>query len=133
MGDITYLALVTGQGAYLACWGDAVERRVVGWHVSESLHTDLMLTAFKRAVAVCQPPPGLLVHADRGSHYSSAAFTQLLDRTRAIASLSRPGQRQRPGQEWLENAQNRAAAPLSLLCRPGSSPLRTDRIPGPLV
>jgi len=68
VGDITYLALATGHWAYLACWRDAFYRRVVGWQVSESLHTDLILTAFNRAVAaVCQPPPGLLVHADRGS------------------------------------------------------------------
>ena len=93
VGDITYLALVpaTGQWAYLACWRDASSRRVVGWHVSESLHMDLILNAFNRAVAVCQPPPGLLVHADRGSQYTSDAFTQFLDRTQAIASLSRPG------------------------------------------
>ncbi len=91
VGDITYLALATGNWAYLACWRDAFSRRVVGWHVSESLHTDLILTAFNRAVAVCQPPPGLLVHADRGSQYTSEAFTRLLDRTQAIASLSRPG------------------------------------------
>jgi len=91
VGDITYLALATGQWAYLACWRDAFSRRVVGWHVSESLHTDLILTAFRRAVAVCQPPPGLLVHADRGSQYTSEAFTTLLDQNQAIASLSRPG------------------------------------------
>ena len=60
-------------------------------HVSESLHTDLILTAFNRAVAVCQPPPGLLVHANRGSQYTSDAFTSLLTRTQAIVSLGRPG------------------------------------------
>ena len=31
------------------------------------------------------------MHADRGSQYPSDAFTQLLDRTQAITSLSRPG------------------------------------------
>ena len=60
-------------------------------HVSESLHTDLILTAFNRTVTFCQPPPGLLVHANRGSQYPSEASTTLLDRTQAIASLSRPG------------------------------------------
>ncbi len=30
VGDITYLALATGQWAYLACWRDAFSRRVVG-------------------------------------------------------------------------------------------------------
>ncbi|MGI4736880.1 MAG: integrase core domain-containing protein [Janthinobacterium lividum] len=42
-------------------------------------------------MAICQPPPGLLVHADRGSQYTSDAFLALLDRTQAIASLSRLG------------------------------------------
>lgn len=96
VGDSAYLALATGHWAYPAGRRDAVERRVVGRHmvgrhVSKSLHTDLMLNAFNRAVAVCQPPPGLLVHADRGRQYPSTAFTRLLDRTRAIARLSRPG------------------------------------------
>ena len=45
VGDITYLALATGHWAYLACWRDAFSRRVVGWHVSESLHTDLILSS----------------------------------------------------------------------------------------
>jgi len=90
-GDITCLALATGQWAYLACWRKAFSRRVVGWHVSKSLHTDLILTAFNRAVALCQPPPGLLVHADRGRQYTSDAFTALLDRTQAAARLSRLG------------------------------------------
>ena len=31
------------------------------------------------------------MHADRSSQYTSEAFTTLLDRTQAIASLSRPG------------------------------------------
>ena len=62
-----------------------------GWHVSESLHTDVILATFNQAVAVCQPPSGLLVHADRGSQYTSEAFTTLLDRTQAIASLTPPG------------------------------------------
>lgn len=91
VGDITYLALATGHWAYPACWRNAFSRRVVGWHVSESLHMDLILTAFNQDVAICQPPLGLLVHADRGSQYTSAAFIQLLDRTQAIASLSRSG------------------------------------------
>ncbi len=70
VGDITYLALATGRWTYLACWRNAFSRRVVGWDVSESLHTGLILTASNQAVAVCQPPPGLLVHADRGSQYT---------------------------------------------------------------
>ena len=51
----------------------------------------MIMNAFNRDVTTCQPPPGLLVHADRGSPYTSEAFTTLLDCTQAIASLSRHG------------------------------------------
>ena len=78
--------MATGQWAYLACWRDASS-----WHVSESLHTDLILNAFNRAAAICQPPPGPLLHADRDSQYTREVFTTLLDRTQAITSLSWPG------------------------------------------
>ena len=44
-----------------------------------------------RAVAICQPPPDLLVQTDRGSQYTREAFTTLLERTQTIAHLSRPG------------------------------------------
>ena len=80
--------------------------------MSESLHTYLILTAFNRAVAVCQPPPGLLVHADRASQYPSDAFTSLLTRTQAIARLSRPG-----------NPNDNA------LAGSGSSTLKTELLP----
>ena len=56
--------------------------------VSESLHTNLIMSAFNRAIAVCQPPLGLHVHADHSSQYTSDVFTLLLDRTQTIASLS---------------------------------------------
>ena len=91
VGDITYLPLSSGQWVYLAAWRDAHTRGVVGWHVSDSLHTDVVTTAFERAVAVQQPPPGLLVHADRGSQYTSAAFGEQLRQIQAVPSLSRPG------------------------------------------
>jgi transposase InsO family protein len=88
--------------------------------MSESLHTDLILTAFNRAVAICQSPPGLFVHADRGSQHISDAFTTLLERTQAIASLSRRGNPydNALAEEWLEHAQKRTCAPWSMLCRP---------------
>jgi putative transposase len=53
VGDITYLALATGQWAYLACWRDTFSRRVVGWQLSESLHTYLIISTFNLLLAVC--------------------------------------------------------------------------------
>jgi putative transposase len=47
---------------------------VVGWAVSDRLHTDLALTALRRGLARRRPAPGLIHHADRGSQYCSAAY-----------------------------------------------------------
>lgn len=67
VGDSTYLALATGHWAYLAYWRDDFFRRVTGWYISGLLPTDLILNVFNWSVAICQPSPGLLVQADRGS------------------------------------------------------------------
>ena len=53
--------------------------------------TDLVLDALRRAVAVRQPEPGLLVHADRGGQYTSHAFTDYLTDQKFVASCSRTG------------------------------------------
>jgi putative transposase len=71
--DISYIWTREGW-LYLAVVIDLFARRVVGWAVSERLHTDLALTALRRALALRRPAPGLIHHADRGSQYCSAAY-----------------------------------------------------------
>lgn len=82
--------MAMGNWAYLVCWCDAFSQCVVDRQVSKLLHTDLILTAFNRVVAMHQLQPSLLVHAGCGSQYTSEAFTTLLNRTQAIASPNRP-------------------------------------------
>lgn len=45
----------------------------------------------RRALAVRQPPTGLLVHSDQGSPYTATAFPDLLARHGAVQSRSRRG------------------------------------------
>ncbi|MBC7449706.1 MAG: IS3 family transposase, partial [Hymenobacteraceae bacterium] len=90
-GDITYLPLASGAWVYLAAWRDAYSRTVVGWQVSATMTTDLVLDALRRAVAVRQPAAGLLVHADRGCQYTSRPFAKYLTEHKFIASCSRTG------------------------------------------
>ena len=73
MGDITYLPLLGGRWCYLATWRDTCSRRVVGWHLAAQMPTELVLLALAQALTLHRPAPGLLVHADRGSQYTSAA------------------------------------------------------------
>jgi putative transposase len=91
VGDITYLPLVGGRWCYLATWRDACSRRVVGWHLAAQMPTELVLHALEQALTLRQPAPGLLIHADRGSQYTSAACRARIERAKALPSFSRPG------------------------------------------
>ncbi|AHJ96472.1 hypothetical protein Hsw_0877 [Hymenobacter swuensis DY53] len=91
VGDITYLPLVGGRWCYLATWRDACSRRVVGWHLAAQMPTELVLLALEQALTLRQPAPGLIIHADRGSQYTSAACRTRIDQAGAVPSFSRPG------------------------------------------
>lgn len=69
--DITYLA--TGQGwLYLCAVRDGCSRRVLGYAFSDSLHTDLVEDALRRAVTFRDGrTAGVILHADRGCQYTS--------------------------------------------------------------
>lgn len=88
--DITYLP--TRQGwLYLAAVLDLGTRRVVGWATAATLGEDLTLRALAQAFATRRPPPGLLHHSDRGSHYASRAYRAQLWAHGGLASMSRRG------------------------------------------
>ena len=91
VGDITYLPLVGGRWCYLATWRDACSRRVVGWHLAARMPTELVLHALEQALTLRQPAPGLIIHADRGSQYTSAACRARIAQAGALPSFSRPG------------------------------------------
>ena len=91
VGDITYLPLVGGRWCYLATWRDTYSRRVVGWHLDQQMPTELVLTALEQALTLRQPAPGLIIHADRGSQYTSLACRTRIEKAQALASYSRPG------------------------------------------
>jgi transposase InsO family protein len=91
VGDITYIR--TWQGwAYLATVLDLASRRVVGWAVADHMRTDLVADAMRMAIQHRRPAPGAIFHSDRGTQYTSRAFTDLLAEHQMVQSLSRPRQ-----------------------------------------
>jgi putative transposase len=90
VSDLTYISTQEGW-LYLAAFMDLGSRRIMGWALRDSLHTDLVTAAFRRAVADGSPPPGLIVHSDRGIQYASEAFGKLLQAYRFEGSMSRVG------------------------------------------
>ena len=65
VADITYIPTWAGF-LYLAVVLDAFSRRIVGWSMAITLHTQVVLDALD--MALCQRrPSGVIHHSDRGS------------------------------------------------------------------
>ncbi len=88
--DITYLPTAEGW-LYLAVILDLFSRRVIGWAVRPTLHTDLVSAALHLALGRRQPAPGLIHHSDRGVQYASDDYQRLLARQGIVPSMSRRG------------------------------------------
>jgi putative transposase len=91
VGDITYLPKQGGGWLYLATWLDRYSRKVVGWDVRASMPEDLVSEALRRALAVRQSAPGLIIHSDQGSQYAATNFKALVAHHEAVQSMSRRG------------------------------------------
>jgi putative transposase len=79
VSDFTYVS--TWQGwLYVAFVIDVYARRIVGWRVSHSMHTDFVLDALEQALYDRQPERdgALTHHSDRGSQYVSIRYTERL-------------------------------------------------------
>jgi transposase InsO family protein len=57
---------------------DVFARCIVGWRVSRSLHTDLVLDALEQALWARRETNGLIHHSDHGSQYLSIRYTERL-------------------------------------------------------
>jgi putative transposase len=83
VSDFTYVS--TWQGfVYVAFVIDVFARRIVGWRVSASMHTDFVLDALEQALcerkhARQSDREGALIHhSDRGSQYVSIRYSERL-------------------------------------------------------
>jgi len=61
--DITYLPVSEGW-IYLAVVMDLFSRKIVGWAMRKTLHTELVVTALTMAQRVRRPGQGILHHSD---------------------------------------------------------------------
>jgi transposase InsO family protein len=50
----------------------------------------LVCDALRMAIWLRRPPPGLIVHSDRGSQYASKAYRNLLKAYGFIGSITKP-------------------------------------------
>lgn len=88
--DITYIRTHEGW-LYLAVVIDLFSRQVVGWAMGARMTTDLPLQALTMAVWRRRPAPGLMLHSDQGSQFTSADWQAFLKAHGIVCSMSRRG------------------------------------------
>jgi len=92
VSDFTYVS--TWQGwIFVAFVIDVFARRIVGWRVSRSMHTDFVLDALEQALYARQPDrdDALIHHSDRGSQYVSIRYTERLSEAGIEPSVGSKG------------------------------------------
>jgi putative transposase len=72
VADITYIPTWAGF-LYLAVTMDVFSRRIVGWSMSTSLKTQVVLDALEMAIYQ-RKPVNVIHHSDQGTQYTSIAF-----------------------------------------------------------
>lgn len=87
VADITYLATAE-KFVYLSLVTDQHSRKIVGWHVHESLQTESVAEAMKMALRSRQTARPLVHHSDRGLQYCSAYYQALHARHGVTCSMT---------------------------------------------
>ena len=90
VADITFVATWTGF-VYVAFVVDVFARTIVGWRVSRSMKTDLVLDALEQALWSRTRTEELIHHSDRGSQYLSIRYTEKLAEAGINASVGSVG------------------------------------------
>lgn len=87
VADITYLP-TADKFVYLSLVSDAYSRKIVGWHVHDSLQTEPVARALKMALRARQSEQRLVHHSDRGIQYCSSYYQGIHQRHGLICSMT---------------------------------------------
>jgi putative transposase len=90
VADITFVATWRGF-VYVAFVIDVFARLIVGWRVSLSLKTELVLDALEQALWARRPTGALIHHSDRGSQYLSVRYSERLAQAGIASSVGSVG------------------------------------------
>lgn len=96
VADFTYVWTLAGF-VYVSFVTDVFSRRILGWRVSSSKATPLVMSAFEQALFTRRrtdarfTSTGLVFHSDAGSQYTSIAFTEALIEAGIAGSIGSVG------------------------------------------
>jgi putative transposase len=89
VADATYVPTWSGF-LYLAIVLDVFSRKVVGWAMQNTLHTELMLAAIDMAITM-RRPQRVIHHSDHGCQYTSYAFGKRCQEAGIMPSMGTVG------------------------------------------
>jgi putative transposase len=87
VADITYLPTQDGVG-YLSLVTDAYSRKIVGYHVHDSLQARDVAKAFRQALKQRNSTLPLIHHSDRGVQYCARSYQRLHERHGVQCSMT---------------------------------------------
>ena len=91
--DITYIRTEEGY-VYLAAFIDWYSRYVIAWELHDSLHNGFVLSALRDALCFmsdCGLAIPEICNSDQGSHFTSAAYTETLEKAGVQISMDGRG------------------------------------------
>jgi len=126
VADLTYIRTWNGF-VYLAFILACYSRMIVGWQLATHMRAELVLDALEMANGLRRPEAGLIAHNDRGSQYTSFAYTDRLDELKIDPSVGSKGDAydNAMAEAWVATLQERTRR------RPPLQLLRIRRTRGP--
>lgn len=91
VSDITYIRLGNNKFAYLCIITDAYSRKIVGYCLSKTLHSQGVITAFNQAINEVKRTGILIHHSDRGVQYCCKEYVSLLEQNKVAISMTENG------------------------------------------
>jgi transposase InsO family protein len=90
LSDITYIPTQEGW-LYLAVVIDRFSRMILGWQLSASLHSEMVVLALNKALTSGLVSQDAIFHSDRGCQYTAATFRSRLSQVGFSQSMSAKG------------------------------------------
>jgi transposase InsO family protein len=94
VSDITYWK-IKDRWFYISLITDAFSRKIVGYHLSENLHSEETCKALEMAFTGLKKdkiePEQLIHHSDRGAQYCSSSYTNKLKKRNIKISMTQSG------------------------------------------
>ena len=91
VADITYIHTLRDVWCYLASVLDLHTKKIVGYKFGRKMTVNIVLEAMENAVQAQNSGPGVIVHTDLSTQYTSEAFQEQLKKYEMNPSYSRKG------------------------------------------